>query len=84
MYSSGVGAARLGGGKGERTERGDVGASGDALSGVAVCAIHNYYYYYYLPGTVRTSYCSRTQAGGEGGSDANGATHTERTATSTV
>ena len=42
---SGVGAARLGGGKGERTGRGDVGASGDALSGVA-CAIHNYYYYY--------------------------------------
>ena len=44
---SGVGAARLGGGKGERTGRGDVGASGDALSGVA-CAIHNYYYYYYI------------------------------------
>ena len=42
---SGVRAARLGGGTGERTGRGDVGASGDALSGVA-CAIHNYYYYY--------------------------------------
>ena len=36
---SGVGAARLGGGKGERTGRGDVGASGDALSGVAVLFI---------------------------------------------
>ena len=31
--------ARLGGGKGERTGRGDVGASGDALSGVAVLFI---------------------------------------------
>ena len=39
---SGVGAARLGGGKGERTGRGDVGASGDALSGVAVLFIYNY------------------------------------------
>ena len=36
---SGVGAARLGGGKGELTGRGDVGASGDALSGVAVLFI---------------------------------------------
>ena len=36
---SGVRAARLGGGTGERTGRGDVGASGDALSGVAVLFI---------------------------------------------
>ena len=36
---SGVGAARLGGGKGERTGRGNVGVSGDALSGVAVLFI---------------------------------------------
>ena len=35
----GVGAARLGGGKGERTGRGDVGASGDALSGVRVAVL---------------------------------------------
>ena len=35
----GEGAARLGGWKGERSGRGDVGASGDALSGVAVLFI---------------------------------------------
>ena len=41
------GAARLGGGRGERTGASrdagdDVGASGDALSGVAVLFIYNY------------------------------------------
>ena len=49
---SGVRAARLGGGTGERTGRGDVGASGDALSGVA-CAIHNYYYYLFNTDYIR-------------------------------